>query len=55
MNFWDIVILLTVGAALALAVRRVRRSRASGGCCGNCASCGQYAACAQRKEETGTL
>ena len=46
MNIWDIAIVLLVGGALVLAVRRVRKTK--GGCsCGSCPSCGR--ACGQGK------
>ncbi len=40
MNGIDIVLLLLIAAALALAVRHIIRRRRQGkGCCGDCASC----------------
>ena len=46
MNIWDILILLAVAAALALAVFSARRRRKSGeGCCGSCEGCALRGSC----------
>ncbi len=40
MNLWDILILLTVAAALILAAVRIRKCKKNGkGCCGSCEGC----------------
>ena len=40
MNVYDLLILLTVAAAAARAVYRIRiRKKAGKGCCGNCEGC----------------
>jgi len=47
MNFWDILILLAVLAGVVLAVRRVRKTRASGGCTCGCGCSGSCAGCSR--------
>ena len=40
MNFWDILILLSVACAVVLALRRIHiRKQAGKGCCGSCEGC----------------
>lgn len=46
MNIWDILILLAVAAAVAGAIRVLRKSGRRGGCscgCGGCPGCGKEA------------
>ncbi|MBR0437563.1 MAG: FeoB-associated Cys-rich membrane protein [Clostridia bacterium] len=38
MGFWDVVILIAVGALIALAVMNIRKGK-TGGCSGNCEAC----------------
>ncbi|MBR6136421.1 MAG: FeoB-associated Cys-rich membrane protein [Clostridia bacterium] len=47
MGFWDVVILIAVGALIALAVMNIRKGK-TGGCSGNCAACRE--ACKRREE-----
>jgi len=49
MNGWDIILLLLLAGAAALAVRRIRANRRKGaGCSGHCAGC--TLDCAHREE-----
>jgi hypothetical protein len=46
MNFWDILILLAVAAAIVLALLRIRGQKKSGkGCCGTSACSGHCENC----------
>ena len=47
MNIWDILILAAVAAAVFFAVRRVWKTRRSGGCGCGCAGCN--GACGKKK------
>lgn len=38
MGFWDVVILIAVGALIALAVINIKKGK-TGGCSGNCSAC----------------
>lgn len=49
MNIWDILILLAVAGAAALAVRTLRGKKSSGGCSCGCGGCTKE--CPSRREE----
>ena len=49
MNFWDILILILVGGAIALALRTLRGKKQSGGCSCGCEGCAKD--CPARQEE----
>ncbi len=48
-NGWDIAILAALAAAVALALRRVLRTRKTGGCGCGCEGCARQ--CKKRNEE----
>ena len=49
MNFWDILVLALVGAAVVFAVlAALRRRKAGRSCCGCCENC--PSACSKKKE-----
>ena len=45
MNIWDILILAAVAAAVFFAVRRVHKTRRSGGCGCGCEGCTKSTSC----------
>ena len=45
MNIADIIVIVVVIAALALALRYLRRHPSGNGCDGSCASCGRKGGC----------
>ena len=51
-NFWDILLIALIAAALGLALRRTvaHRGQCCGGCGGNCASCPHGCACGKGAE-----
>ncbi len=45
MNIFDIILLILIGLALFMAVRKVISDHKKGGCCGNCSGCSQSGHC----------
>ena len=51
MNAWDVILLIALAAALALAVRScLKTKRRTGSCCGCCEGCAGCAGCAGREK-----
>ena len=51
MNLWDILILITVAAAVLLGFLRVRKRKQSGrGCCGTCTGFENCSLCPRSRE-----
>ncbi|MCR5112167.1 MAG: FeoB-associated Cys-rich membrane protein [Ruminococcus sp.] len=45
MNIFDIILLILIGLALFMAIRKVISDHKKGGCCGNCSGCSQSGHC----------